>query len=270
VSGLPRVDIHTEIDNQACDHRLRVHFPAPFNSTDSLHDGHFEIVQRTVGIPDYDKTWEEPPRPEVPQCQFTTVVDEQLSLTIANRGLPEVEVLKNKTGNAEIAITLLRCVGWLSRDDITTRKGHAGPMGIATPEAQMIGKFSFDYSIITGDNNWQKSIHQAYSFNSPLRAIDTTVHPGTIPSKCSFIENRNESFIITTIKTAEDDLSFIVRGYNILSAPIDVSIKPWRTFSHAQLVKLDENIIEELVIAEEGFISIHIGGNKIVTIRFSN
>jgi len=270
VPGLPRIDIHTEIDNQACDHRLRVHFPAPFISTQSLQDGHFEIVQRPIGTPNYNGTWEEPPRPEVPQRQFTSVVNDHISLTIANRGLPEVEVFKNENGNAEIAITLLRCVGWLSRDDISTRKGHAGPMGVATPEAQMIGKSSFDYSVIPGENNWHKSIHYAYSFNAPLRAISTPVHPGTIPSKCSFIENRNEDFIITTIKSSEDDSSLIVRGFNILSTPIDISIKPWRPFTHAQLVSLGEKIIDELSIADEGLINFHVGGNKLITIRFSD
>ena len=29
VTGIPRIDIHTQIDNQAHDHRIRVHFPSP-------------------------------------------------------------------------------------------------------------------------------------------------------------------------------------------------------------------------------------------------
>jgi regulator of protease activity HflC (stomatin/prohibitin superfamily) len=38
-------EIHTEFSNQAEDHRLRVHFPAPFGVQTAQHDGHFEIVQ---------------------------------------------------------------------------------------------------------------------------------------------------------------------------------------------------------------------------------
>lgn len=268
VPGVPRIDIHTEMDNLACDHRLRVHFSVPFNSTYSLHDGHFEIVQRHIGIPNYDDTWEEPPRPEVPQHQYTVVTDGQISLTIANRGLPEVEVFKTDHGTVEIAITLLRCVGWLSRDDITTRKGHAGPMGIATPEAEMIGKYAFDYSIIPGDKNWQNSIHQSYSFNAPLKAINTPVHPGTLPSKISFIENQNQDFIITAIKLGEDNSSLIVRGFNILSSPIELSIKPWRPFNQANLVGLDEKILKPLPIIQQGRVNLRVEGYKIATIRF--
>jgi len=270
VPGIPRIDIHTEIDNLAHDHRLRVHFSAPFTCVNSIHDGHFEIVHRQIGIPNYDETWEEPPRPEVPQCQFTIITDNQTSLTIANRGLPEVEVLKTENGNAEIAITLLRCVGWLSRDDITTRKGHAGPMGIATPEAQMIGKYAFDYSIIPGDNNFHPSIHQAYSFNAPLKAINTSVHPGTLPPKFSFLENINREFIITAIKSGEDNSCLIIRGFNILSSPLELSIKPWKKFNQAHLVGLDEKIIKSLSISQQGNINLHVEGHKIATIRFND
>ena len=269
VPGVPRIDIHTEIENHACDHRLRVHFPAPFTGTYSYQDGHFEIVQRPTGIHEYDQSWEEPPRPEVPERQFTSVTNDQLSLTIANRGLPEVEVLKNQAGNSEIAITLLRCVGWLSRDDLITRKGHAGPMGISTPEAQMIGRYSFDYSIIPG-NNWHESLHQAYAFNAPLKSISTPIHTGVLPPVGSFVENPNPNFIITAIKLAEDNSDLIVRGFNILSSPIEVSLKPWKSFAKSYLVRLDEKIISPLAISPLGTITTQVEGYKIVTIRFSD
>ena len=269
VPGVPRIDIHTEIDNHARDHRLRVHFPAPFNSTHTHQDGHFEIIQRPISIPEYDQSWEEPPRPEVPQRQFTSVNNDQLSLTIANRGLPEVEVFQNQAGNSEIAITLLRCVGWLSRDDLITRKGHAGPMGISTPEAQLIGRNGFDYSIIPG-KNWHESLHQAYAFNAPMKSIPTSVHPGVLPPVCSFVENSNPDFIITAIKPADDYMGLIVRGYNPLSTPIDVSLKPWKSFAKSYLVRLDEKIIAPLAVSPVGTINIQVEGYKIVSIRFTD
>ncbi len=108
-------------------------------------------------------------------------------LMLANRGLPEVEVLKNPLGNAEIALTLLRCVGWLSRDDFSTRKGHAGPF-LETPGAQMPGKWAFDYSIIPHSGNWQSAFWQAYAFETPLRAVTTGLHAGGLPPAGSFVE----------------------------------------------------------------------------------
>ena len=47
-------------------------------------------------------------------------------LAVANRGLPEHEVIQDDNGNAVIALTLLRCVGWLSRPDLLARKGNGG------------------------------------------------------------------------------------------------------------------------------------------------
>ena len=232
-----------------------------------MYDGHFEIVQRPVGIPTFDNTWEEAPRPEVPQRQFTSIANDRLSLTIANLGLPEVEVLKNEAGNSEIAITLLRCVGWLSRDDLTTRKSHAGPMEVAVPDAQMVGSFNFDYAIIPGESHWRDYIHHAYAFNAPLKLNTTSVHPGTLPTMGSFIENTNNDFVITTVKTYKDGSGLIVRGYNLLSTPIDTSLKLFLPVRDAQLVSLDEKSAIPLSISSAGTINLHINGYKIITIR---
>jgi hypothetical protein len=70
----------------------------------------------------------------------------------------------------EIALTLLRCVGWLSRDDFSNRRGHAGP-SLATPGAQMPGIWTFDYSLIPHFGGWQSAFDQAAAFNAPLRAV---------------------------------------------------------------------------------------------------
>ena len=104
--GIPRVDIHTEIENNAHDHRLRVHFPTGLdcgngnNLVSADFDGHFEVVRRAFGEsqpnPDQSGLWVEQPRPEVPQRAFTDVSNGSRGLMIANRGLPEVEVLKRR------------------------------------------------------------------------------------------------------------------------------------------------------------------------------
>lgn len=269
VEGNPRIDIFTQVNNTASDHRLRVHFPAPFTTSSAWYDGHFEIIQRPIGIPAYDETWEEPPRPEVPQREFTCITDDHASLMIANRGLPEAEVFHNTSGNAEIALTLLRCVGWLSRDDLSTRKGHAGPMEIETPQAQMHGTHNFAYSIIPGDANWRALIHQAQDFNAPLHAVDARIYPGLLPPSDSMVTNSSKEFLITSIKLADDGSGLIIRGFNSLQAPIDVVLKPWRKFNHVQLVNLDESPIQAVPISTNGEIKLHIEGYKIITLCLS-
>ena len=119
-------------------------------------------------IPEKGEKWVESPRPETHQGAFTSVSNGKVGLTIANRGLPEVEVLEND-GHTEIAVTLLRSVGWLSRDDLPVRQGHAGPAS-ETPGGQVQGKSVFEYAMILHKGDWQDSFLQAYCLSKRIYA----------------------------------------------------------------------------------------------------
>jgi len=268
-NGLPRLDIHTILTNAARDHRLRVHFPAPFATATGSQDGHFEVVERRVDIPAFDDTWVEQPRPEIPQRCFTDISDGQSGLMLANRGLPEVEVLKNSQGNAEIALTLLRCVGWLSRDDLSTRKGHAGP-SMETPGAQMPGQSVFDYSIIPHPGDWRSAFWQAYTFDGPLRAVSTGVHAGHLPRTVSFVETSPETFVVSAVKQTEHGRAWLVRGYNITGESANVTIKPWMPFKKVALVNLAEQYQAALQPDQAGRFTFPVRPHQIVTVRFQD
>jgi alpha-mannosidase len=266
--GVPRLDIHTEVDNIARDHRLRTHFPAPFHTDTADYDGHFEIVRRSVELPPFDNTWIEQPRPEVPQRAFTDISDGTIGLMIVNRGLPEVEVLNTPVGNAEIALTLLRCCGWLSRDDFSTRNGHAGP-GMPTPGAQMIGKWAFDYAILPYGAENSQARRYAYAFEAPLRGVTTSTHTGKLPASGSFLQVTPDDFILSTVKTAEDGHGWVVRGYNLSSQEVTVTITPWKAFPRVERLNLAEETQSTLQPASDGSISLPVGGYQVVTLRFA-
>jgi len=267
--GVSRLDIHTTVANLAGDHRLRVHFPAPFAAAAGQYDGHFDVVERKVGLPASDATWVELPRPEVPQRAFSDVSDGQTGLMVANRGLPEVEVLKNAAGNAEIAVTLLRCVGWLSREDFPARNGHAGP-AMETPEAQMPGSWSFDYSVIPHEGNWESACQQAYAFETPLRAFGTDLHDGKLPAVCSFLNVEPGSFVISALKESEDGHGWVARGYNPTGREIEVTLRPWKAFKKVELVDLAEKRIASLKPARDGQVGFRVDGHAIASVRFQS
>ena len=268
-NGVPRLDIRTIVDNRSRDHRLRVHFPAPFSAATGAHDGHFEVVERLVGLPAFDETWVEQPRPEVPQRAFTSVSDGRSCLTVANRGLTEVEVLKNPAGNVEIALTLLRCVGWLSRDDFSTRKGHAGPF-LETPGAQVPGIWTFDYSIIPHAGNWQKAYLQAYAFETPLRLVSTGLHAGTLPASGSFVKVEPAAFVVSSVKQSADGRGWVMRGYNITGELLNVTTKPWKPFKKVEQVNLAEEKQASLKPDKDGCVTFPVRGHEIVSLRFQN
>lgn len=260
--GVPRVDITTDVDNPARDHRLRVHFPLPFAATAADYDGHFQVVRRPAALPAHDATWVEDPRPEVPQRAFCDVTNGQVGLLLANRGLPEVAF-----DSAEVALTLLRCVGWLSRADFSTRRGHAGP-ATATPGAQEIGRHRFEYALVPHGDDALPAYHQAYAFDVPLRAIDQPAHSGALPAAASFLQVEPAVFILSAVKPAENGPGVIVRGYNITDERIQVILKPLFSFVRATRVRLDETEVEELFLEEDGRVSLEARGHEVVTVRF--
>jgi alpha-mannosidase len=266
--GLERIDIETEVDNQCADHRLRVHFPTPFRSKSAFYDGHFDVIERPLGCAQPNPSWPEDARPEVPQKAFTDVSDGMNGLMLANRGLPEVEVIERPEG-AEIALTLLNCVGWLSRGDFANRRGHAGPPLMATPGAQMIGHHVFNYSIIPHTGSYLDAASLAYSFSAPMTALQTTVHKGSLPATASLLDVKPETFVISTIKPAEDGKGIIVRGYSIAENVTEITLRPLMKFKKASRCMLDETFIGDIAISKDRSISFSVRPREIVTLRLA-
>jgi alpha-mannosidase len=267
VPGVPRAEIHTVVGNHAKDHRLRVHFPFGNGSSAekpvARYDGHFEVVRRDSAPPADYSQWIERWRPEVPQRDFTDLSDTRRGLMIANRGLPEVEVVQGR----EIALTLLRCVGWLSRDDFPSRTGHAGPM-LPLPGAQMLGEWAFDYAVIPHEGDWLAASRAARAFEAPLRALEEGAHKGILPSEGSFMEVTPLAFEISAVKLAADGRGILVRGWNATDETIRVRVRPWRVFAHAEQANLAEERTGALRIGHGGGVTFAVRGHEIRSVIF--
>lgn len=148
-----RLDFELELENQASDHRLRVHFPLPFAPTDSAADTPYHVTHRPVVAAKRDPGAPEVELPTYPMGSFVDVSDGQRGMALITDGLHEYEVLTPPSNH--LALTLLRAVGWLSRDDLSTRTGHAGP-AMETPGAQARGRHRFRYSLFFHPGGWQE------------------------------------------------------------------------------------------------------------------
>ena len=266
--GVPRIDVRTTVFNTADDHRLRVHFPSGVRASVSRGDQHFGVIERPIELPAWDPdTWMEQPMGTYPQKAFVSVDDGTHGLTIANRGLPEYEAIDDEDG-ATIAVTLLRCVGWLSRDDISSRRGGAGPQ-LRTPGAQLHGRHDFAYSIIPHAGDWERAgAHgDAVRHLRPMRARWNRRGLGHLPAEGALLEVSSPAFQVSCIKRAEDGDGVIVRLSNPSRDAADTTVALLPVRGPVCLVNLNEEHIADLPRVE-GRVMITARTNEIVTLRF--
>ena len=279
-AGSQRVEIRTEVENSARDHRLRVLFPTPFVAHHSDAEGVFEVTRRPAHLPrptpETAADWAELPVDTQPQKRFVDLSDQERGLAILNRGLPEYEVVSTADGGSALALTLLRCVEWLSREDLATRRGHAGPM-LNTPEAQGIGRHVFEYAVVPHAGNWRAEdalpLRQAQEFEEPMRAVVTEQHDGALGNVWSFVHVAPASLVVSAVKRSERGDGLIVRVYNPQSAPVRAEMILARPFSDVSLVNLNEEPVEQdnaSNLARNLSTGVHVDvqGGQIVTLLF--
>ena len=283
VPGVRRIDIHTSVENKVKDHRLRAIFPVSYKVEYVAAEGTFEVRMRPVSFPRPTDVleWSEEPVHTFPQKRFVDISNGHVGLGILNRGLPEYEVLQNGPGvpadGMAVALTLLRCVEWLSRGDLSTRRGHAGPME-PTPEAQCLGQYTCDYALVPHAGDWEAEealvLREAQAFNIPVRALVTDQHEGQQPSRTTLLEVEPRELVVSAIKQSNTG-GLIVRVYNPLAHAVEASIRPTIDCTKAFVTNLAEEPQEQVFWSgeEHGMPSymalyMRIGAGKIVTFLF--
>lgn len=227
-SKIKRIDISTQFENKVNDHLLKVVFPTGMRAAVSNSEGIFSVDKHNVSDI-HDKTdysdWIEVPCGTNSQKTFVDVSNEELGITIANRGITESTVYDD--GNQTcISLTLLRSVGWLSRKDLLLRKGNAG-WTLPTPDAQCLGKYTFEYSIIPHEGDWSngQSYTESHNFAAPLQASLKSEGSGILPETFSYIEIEAPEITLSAVKKAETRDDLVIRIYNESSKNINTSLR---------------------------------------------
>ncbi|MDQ2729635.1 MAG: alpha-mannosidase [Actinomycetota bacterium] len=141
-AGERLVRVETRFDNPVRDHRLRALFPLPERARHSRAECAFATVTRGLtaeGGPDEAATATFPSR------RFVSAG----GLTVTHEGLLEYEVTD---GGRELALTLLRATGTLSKPSPTTRPNPAGP-SLPLEGPQMVGPFTCRYAVARGEDD---------------------------------------------------------------------------------------------------------------------
>jgi len=260
--GGRRIEIRTVVDNQARDHRLRVAFPTGISAEESIAESAFAVVRRPVALPD-DFGPVESPSPTHPQGRFVAVEGEARGFAVLNKGLPEYEV----TADGIIYITLLRSVGWLSRDDLKTRQGHAGPP-YPVPEAQCLGQHTFEYALVPYAGSWLQAgvWEEADGYTRPLRCIRITGR-GELPPTYSFLKVQPKELLVSAVKKAEDGEALIVRLWNIADREIEGCLTFHRRLAEAVETNLNEEEGEKLEVVNGMQVPLRVRGCELKTIK---
>ena len=267
VHGSPLVEVETRFDNRADDHRLRALFPTGLVTDTVVSDGHFLVNRRPIEKPD-GSGWVQPPPGTVPQQEFSLVGDGERGLAVLNRGLPEVEASRDGDGHATLALTLLRAVGWLSRDDFGTRsRQNAGPT-LHTPEAQCRGAHTFHYALVpfAGDHLEAGIKPLSERYRTPV-LTKQGVLAGSVPGGSGLLEKRTNLTAVTAVKKHEYRETLVVRLWNLSDREVTETLTLGCAVAGVWRTDLLEERIEDVVPRAERELDVVLGPHEIATIE---
>ena len=212
-SGLDRVDFTADVTNPARDHRLRVALRTPIAAADAVHDTSFGVVRRPLAPSEPRGT--EVIYPTVPHRSFSAVESADFSTVMMSKGILEVEVRPESAGST-ILLTVLRCVGWLSRSDLATRRGGAGPE-LETPDAQEIGAHRFEFAVATFSGGYldDSLLARVESYTSPPRLF----HARKTDERDSLLRCNNPRIVFSTARRLVLAGAYKVRVYSASPNP---------------------------------------------------
>jgi alpha-mannosidase len=270
----PRVGFDITVHNQARDHRLRLLFPVGAEAISTVRaETAFGVATRPARRPVPADVRNEVPVSYAPTISFTEAGGERSGAIVFGEGLMEYEALPAENGTgARLGLTLLRSVGYLSREDLATRpSGHAGP-GLPTPGAQCLGTHHFRAAFEPrGDAPPPSALFaRASSFVAPPHVAPAVGPGGQLPPADTFvrIEAPRGAVVLSACHRCLERDSLLVRVFNPDQRPATVRLGLRRGLAHAFRVDLLEQRHEELPV-RNGAVDVPVGPHQIATIELA-
>ncbi|STB58225.1 alpha-mannosidase [Citrobacter freundii] len=254
-----RVEVDVHLDNQADDHRVRVLIPTPFATHEVLADTQFGSVMRPVQDEAMahwqEEGWKEAPVPVWNLLNYAALQEGRNGLAVFSEGLREFEVV----GEAKktFALTLLRGVGLLGKEDLLLRPGRPSGIKMPVPDSQMRGALHarlclFSYSgtplnagLAQQARAWLTPI-QCYN-KIPWDAMKLNKAEFTVPDSYSLLSMSPVGCQLSALKKAEDRDEIILRLFN----PSDrVSCDAAVSLSHS-VMRCRETGMDEIPTGEQ-------------------
>jgi mannosylglycerate hydrolase len=170
--GEPFLRIRVDFENRSRDHRLRWHIPLPGPAAVSAAEGQFAVVERGLTM---EGGHGEVPLPTYPAQGFVHAA----GVTVLLDQITEYELVEH---GRELALTLLRSFGLISRNANPYREDPAGPE-IAVPAGQLLGPSNVAFALMPHSAGWSDSgvLAAMERYRHPLVGVRGTSRQPTAP-----------------------------------------------------------------------------------------
>ncbi|NJP95727.1 alpha-mannosidase [Nonomuraea sp. FMUSA5-5] len=187
-AGEPFVRLRVDFDNRCADHRVRLHVPLPQPATCSHAEGQFAVVTRGLTA---EGGCGETPLPTFPASSW-----------VAAGGVAALleHVTEYELADGELALTLLRSTGYLSRNRNALRPEPAGPQ-LPTPAAQSRGPRTVSLALMPYQGSWSEVVPQAEAFRHDLLVVPGLGEPYLpLPAPEAGLEVGGDGVVMTSLR----------------------------------------------------------------------
>jgi mannosylglycerate hydrolase len=233
-------------ENRWLDHRLRLVLRTGIAGDEVWSDSAFGAVRRPPVAPPAQEWPHEHVVPTAPLHRWVTRFGTDRGLTLVSDGLAEYEA----TPHGDIAVTLLRATGELSRNDLRERPGHAG-WPTATPSAQSPGPFESVLALFphgpASERTWCDIDRVCEDALLPLcgESWRSALEP---PPRVEGLVLEGEGLAFSGCLESDDGSGIVLRCVNVLDRVAEGS---WRLrgIREAWLARLDETALGALPVS---------------------
>lgn len=256
-----KLEVRTQIENTAENHRMRVAFPTGITATHAAASGHFTVDKRSRIPHDFGNNLYYPEMQTLPQQNFIDISDGEKGLSVVNSSFTEYEYKDDE--KRTLYFTLFRSMGnmivtgWRAINRFPEQKG-----------SQLLQTLEYAYDIYPHEGDYGQGYVYARTeeLNVPMTAIQFTPNKkGSLPKEKSFYKINNANIIVSTLKMAEDNNNYIIRLYNPTSETLEGEFTFGCPIEEVFQTNLNEERTNQIHINGDSEIPITIESNKIIT-----
>jgi len=254
------IDVHTTIDNQAENHRLRACFPTRLAVEKSAAEATFDVIERAI-VQSKESNYYGEPNPQFPMHRFVDMSDGRLGLAVLNEGLREYEALVDD--DRTLAITLVR--GFPAQQSPVIDQWDVYPW---MKLAQSLGENVCHYAIMPHAGQWNKGglYREADRFVLPLETAQAGKGGGEMPKQLSYVEVNREEISLSAMKKCDERDSMVLRLFNPTNEAVDGTVTCHQPIKEAWLTNMNEQRQRRLT-ADGNSVSVPFAHKQIITLE---